>query len=574
MPHSSPALTTPVPASPLPTVREVLELPELQSGRPEVVAGAGAHGEGQDRDVRWAHVFAGTDVTGLLDGGELILTTGAGWPHDDAGLQQLATQLTEVGGAEDGAASGVAAIVLELGAHFTAAPAPLARLCDERGVPLIVLHRQVRFVQITQRVHQRILAAQTAALEARAEVHAMLTELGLNRSPVDYVVEQLAETVRAPVVLEGPSHRVVAFAGHGVDPAGALEPWHVAGGREPTPPEGSERVSVEARGTRWGVLTALPGPPHPAGRRTVLELGAFALALGRLADAESGGTGEQWLELGSKRVFDVLLGGRYRSDAELETQLAAAGLPIKGRLAIAATLRGTGNFGSHASLERAALETALRRAVAPDGRVIVAPVADTAGGRPILLALLSFAPDDPRASIDRTTPPLAARLAHELDMLVPGTTPTGWRAHLALGSPVRRLRGLVASLERLRAAGQLEATAEVGRVAVQLSERQALAHLVRGLAGLPELQEFAADALGPLIDHDRGEGPGHPGDLLRVLAAYLAHPTNRSAAANDARLSRSVFYQRLALIEELLGVDLADGEVIATLAVALLARTR
>lgn len=108
---------------------------------------------------------------------------------------------------------------------------------------------------------------------------------------------------------------------------------------------------------------------------------------------------------------------------------------------------------------------------------------------------------------------------------------------------------------------------------MQQAERQALAYLVRGLSATPEVQEFAADALGPVIAHDAASGPGHSGDLLLVLRSYLAHPTNRSLAAQRARLSRSVFYQRLALIEELLGVDLADGTTIATLTVALLARS-
>ncbi|MCB1273481.1 MAG: PucR family transcriptional regulator [Leucobacter sp.] len=548
---------------PLPTVREVIALPELRSGAPELLAGS----SGLDREVRWAHVFAGGDVAGLLDGGELILTTGAGWPGDERALGQLAEQLTTVGG------SGVAAIVLELGRQLTAAPPVFVARCDEAGVPLIVLREEVRFVQITQRVHQRILAAQNEALQARAEVHAMLTELGLNRSPVDYVVEQLAATLDAPVVLAGPSHGVVAFAGLGSDVAEALAPWMGTGGA-PTLPPGSEQVAVEARGTRWGTLTALPGPAHAAGRRTVLELGAFALALGRLADAE----GDDWLQLGSKRVFETLLGGRYRSDAELATQLEAAGLPLTDRAVLAATVRGTGDFRAHPALERAMIETALRRAVAPEGRVLLAP--DTGSGAPaddtgqVLLALISLPTDDPRAASTAGfgVPPLAARLARELDMLVPGPTPAGWRAHLALGAPERRLRQLIASLEQLRAAGRLSPTTEVGRVAVQLAERQPLAHLIRGLAGHPELQHFAEDALGPLIAHDAANGPGHSGDLLRVLAAYLAHPSNRSLAANRARLSRSVFYQRLTLIEELLGVDLADGETIATLTVALLAR--
>lgn len=542
---------------PLPSVAEVLALPEVQAGAPEVVAGA----SGEDREIRWAHVVAGAGAAALLDGGELVLTTGAGWPHDTEALNTLAHTLTTTGGV------GVAAIVLELGAAFNAAPQPLIDACNEQDVPLIVLHKEVRFVQITQRVHQRILAAQTEALQAREAVHAMLTELGLNRSPVDYVVEQLAVTLGAPVVLEDSSHRVVAVSLQGQQAPAILAPWTRAG--EPDPPDGSARVPVEARGTRWGVLTALPGPAHPAGRRTVLELGAFALALGRLADTE----GNQWLQLTSKRIFESLLSGRYRGEVELEAQLAAAGLPLKSREAFVITLRGTGNFGSHASLERATIETALRRAVAPEGRLLLTDDEDEQG--PLLLALVSLPQGDARLgwAEDRGAPALAVQLARELDMLVPDPTPPAWRAHLAIGPAERGLRRLVASLERLRATGKLPPSSEVGRVTVQQAERQPLAHLVRSLAGTPELQAFANDMLGPLIDHDASEVPGRQGDLLRVLAAYTAHPANRSAAAAESRLSRSVFYQRLDLIESLLGVDLADGETIAALTVALLART-
>lgn len=546
----------------LPTVREVLDLAEVVAGDPELIAG----GSGVDRDVRWAHVAAGRGVAELLDGGELILTTGAGWPSDPAELRAIAEGLATAGGV------GVAAVLLELGRGFSAAPPELVETCEAHGVPLVVLRREVRFVHITQRVHQRILAAQNEALVARAEVHTMLTELGLNRSPVDYVIERLADALDAPVVLEDSAHRVIALAAHGADPERALDPWVRADGRVPEPPPGAPwvRVGVEARGRRFGTLTALPGPAHPAGRRTVLELGAFALALGRLADPE----GDEWLRLGSKRLFAAVLAGRYRNDAELRAQLAAAGLLIEGRTLVAATLRpaaapgtrGKADFGGHASLERATLETALRRAVAPEGRALIA-LDDEADGT-TLLALLSFSADDARTGTGANTPPLAARLAHELDMLVPATTSPAWRTHLALGSPSTRLPEVVASLEEVRAAGRLGVTAEIGRVTVQQAERQPLAHLVRALAGAPELQRFAAETLAPLTSSP--EGP----ELLRVLAAIVAHPTNRSRAAKEARLSRSVFYQRLALIEERLGVDLTDGETIATLTVALLARER
>lgn len=542
-------------AQPLPTVAEVLALPEVQAGGPEVTAGTA----GLDRPVRWAHVAADTTIAKSVDGGELVLMTKSAWP-DDPRIQAAFT--------DELIAAGISAIALELGRGLTGAPREMIESCEAHAVPLIVLHREARFVQITQRVHQRILSAQTEALQAREEVHKMLTELGLNRSPVDYVVEQLAATLGCPVVLEDSAHRVVAVAFQGEDPATSLASWGAGG--DPTLSANSARVPVEARGTRWGFLTALPGPAHPAGRRTVLELGAFALALGRLADT----SGDPWLQLSSKRVFESMLSGSYRNDIELEAQLTAAGLPIRGRVILAATLRGTGSFGAHESLEHATLETALRRAVAPEGRVLITSEVGAGASAGVLLALISLPEGDARLddAAGRGAPTLAVRLARELEMLVPDPTPASWRAHLALGTPSTRLRQLIAALEQLRSAGQLAPSSEVGRVTVQQVERQPLAHLVRSLAGAPELQQFATDTLGPLIEHDLGSGPGHTGDLLQVLAAYTAHPTNRSLASKQARLSRSVFYQRLDLIEQLLGVNLADGETLAALTVALLAR--
>lgn len=551
----------------LPSVRDVLSLAELAAGAPELVTGE----TGLDRGVRWAHVVAGRGAAALLDGGELVLTTGAGWPQEQSEPEALAEVAIALVQADP------AAIVLELGSRFTAAPRALVEACRTHGIPLIVLHEVVRFVQITQRVHQRVLAAQNEALQARAEVHAMLTELGLNRSPVDYVVDRIAATLHAPVVLADAAHRIVAWS---ASDASVLEHWaeaqRLTPGINPELPEGATRVLVEAQGSRWGSLTALAGPPHPAGRETVLELGAFALALARLADPD----GEQWLELSSKRLFDTVLEGRYTGERELESQLTASGLPVSGRVLLGATLTGVGDFGTHESLEAAILSTALRRAVAPGGRVILAPA--TEYGTRTLLVMLSFPEGDPRLpsahSLDAH--PLATRLAHELSMLLPETTPAPWRAHLSIGVTARHPLALIASLERVAsggavlgvAAGSGSLSGSPSRVTVQLAAERPLAYLVRGLAGVPELQEFAANLLDPLAVHDATSGSGHSGDLLLVLSAYLAHPTNRSLAAQRARLSRSVFYQRIDLIEDLLGVDLANGETIASLTVAMLAR--
>ena len=92
--------------------------------------------------------------------------------------------------------------------------------------------------------------------------------------------------------------------------------------------------------------------------------------------------------------------------------------------------------------------------------------------------------------------------------------------------------------------------------------------LVTALRDDHRLLEHGERMLEPLIDYDLAR----KGDLLDVLGAVLAHPGNRTAAASASHLSRSVFYQRLALIGDLLGVDLDDGETLTALHLALLVR--
>ena len=61
---------------------------------------------------------------------------------------------------------------------------------------------------------------------------------------------------------------------------------------------------------------------------------------------------------------------------------------------------------------------------------------------------------------------------------------------------------------------------------------------------------------------------------LQACEARVAEAKAELERAQASHLSRSVFYQRLALIGDLLGADLDDGETIAALHLALLARRR
>ncbi|KJL39330.1 Purine catabolism regulatory protein-like family protein [Microbacterium terrae] len=526
----------------LPTVREVIALEAVADGVPEVLVGDDA----LDERVRWLHVSDSAGVARLLDGGELLLSTGSAWPEDPADLRRFIGELSD---------AGLSALVLELGTHYRYVPAVVQQAAAERGLALVVLHREVKFVALTEAVHSRIIAGQTDALRARDEVRERFTALALRGAPADFIVHQLAQTLSAPVVLENLAHEVVAAE---VPLAGEEELFHEWELRSRSAHRRDEQrrsrgiapgpddwriVPVEARGIRWGNLIALPGPPHAAGRTAVLEQGAIALAVGRLADGDV----DEWGRIGRRRLVDGLLAGRFAGTGGAAARLEAAGLPLRsarlyGMVISGAAVAVTAADAAVRSMRgRALVGSAPDGVVAPAAAVLLSLPADADFSDAVALdftrALL-----DPAADADRVTVSVG-RAANDLDS-----------ALLSLHEAVDLARG-----RRRRA---------VRGPHLRRAENRPLVQLVTALRDDHRVLEHGERMLAPLIVHDLQRS----GDLLDVLEAMLAHPGNRTAAASASHLSRSVFYQRIALIEELLGVDLDDGETQTALHLALLVR--
>jgi len=72
-----------------------------------------------------------------------------------------------------------------------------------------------------------------------------------------------------------------------------------------------------------------------------------------------------------------------------------------------------------------------------------------------------------------------------------------------------------------------------------------LAHAVSD----PELEQFIAEQLGPLLDHDARRGQ----ELVPTLEAYLAHGLSKTRTAAALGIRRQTLYARLRRIETLLG---------------------
>ena len=120
------------------TVGDVLSRDSFKYAK--VVAGK----EGLERQVKWSHVLEVHDFESLINGGEMILTTGGGLQLD------LPTQLKYVKKLIE---KDVACICIELGTHFKEIPSEIIELANTHAFPIIVFENTVKFVDITQDLH-------------------------------------------------------------------------------------------------------------------------------------------------------------------------------------------------------------------------------------------------------------------------------------------------------------------------------------------------------------------------------------------------------------------------------------
>lgn len=530
----------------LPTIADVLDEPAVTAGDPLVVTGADA----LDRPVRWVHVAPPSGGRHLLLGGELLLSTGVGWPADPEGISSYV---------EDLRAADVAGLVLELGGPYTEVPEALVTACESTGLPLVVLRREVRFVSITEAVHSRIIDAQNGALRERDRVHGVFAELNRRGSSTSFLLDQAARMLGKPLVLEDLNHRAVAWCSLDREPATLLRDWaarsrhaarHAVGGAAPYERTrwwaegGWLRTPVEAQGHRWGTLVALECSPTPEAAEVVLENAALALSLGRL----SGRGDEEWAALGQRHLLESLLTRSYVSLADLRVTFEAAGLRVADRDLVAVARRTRqGGVAEHLAQVRA-------RAAAVDVDVLCSPWADDP--QTTALFVLSLR----RARADRDEALLA--------LLEGGSPePPAVPSVIAVGPFVSSFGDVLASAEEAIALLQSTPLRSPERTVVHRSRAGALDVLLSRRRTDPELQSFVERVLGPLLEHD---GARHS-DLIAVARACVQHPTNRKRAAAACHLSRSVFYQRIQVIEELLDADLDDGRTLAALHVALVA---
>ncbi|MET9764335.1 PucR family transcriptional regulator ligand-binding domain-containing protein [Streptomyces sp. NPDC006372] len=536
-PPPAPDDRDPAPSGRPPTVADVLALPVLAAGQPQVVAGLAQ----LDRPVRWVHITELTDPASFLKGGELVLTTGMPLPEDAAGVRRYVDELTEVG---------AAALVIELVRRYHRPPDALVQACRVRGLPLVTLARDVNFLEVTQVVHALILGSQADAMRRTQRIHEAFTALTLRGAGPEDVVRAAAEMSGRTIVLENLAHQALLCEPSGSTVEEALADWErrsraaePADHTEVGGPEGWLTAPVSYQGERWGRLAMLRPPGEGPGfgpeHVTVLERTAMALTVARLIHSTP------WEHTAHRGALRELAEQRHHSPEDARARCAALGLPTEDSRFVAILVDlGPGAGGAE-------VETRLYQDLRSSG--IPALVGELSPGR--LGVLPALRPAQPWR-------PVAERLSRTALGLAPG-------AIVSAGSGVTDLADTARSFRE--AARVLEATPPGQPLPPDRSFHELpdvdLRRLLYALREDTRVQDYTERRLGRLIDHDTRHGT----DLLTTLGHYLDAAGNKTTAARRGGLSRETMYQRLRTVERLLDTDLESGEGRTELHVALTA---
>ena len=528
------------------SIKDVLELEIFQLAAARVVSGA-TH---LDRPVRWVHISELPDIARLLKGGELLLTTGMGFRGDPPGQRHYIDELVS---------AGVAGLIVELGSAVNQIPSAMVERAEERGLPVIALHREIRYVDVTEQVHSAIVNHQFQLFQHAESIARRFTDLALTGAGLKLILESLAGLVENPVVFEDLAHQVVEFATYAQPVDATLRQWeaHSRSGHDDAGERGIVHFSegeppcawigIWLRGEFWGRVHVLHIDSKPDELAAlVLDRAAATIALSLLAQRDASHLADRARSV----LITDLVRGRYSSTNELYRRARSLNVDLEGRRlgVLVIDIPRLPELAQSRPLSerdrqriRLAAMSEVRKAVARAQAVCLAGI--TEGDRVVALVGLKLR-GDPR--------PVLEAIAAE--------TVTGIGATEELEAVVgisRETRTDALPLAFEEASDAARYAWQVGhRAGVQHYDGLGLHQLLLHLSDRPELARFVESELGPLLAHDARSGS----PLLQTLRIYLARSGKKADATRELHIERRTLYRRLERLEKILGREISNHE--------------
>ncbi|KRE56724.1 PucR family transcriptional regulator [Paenibacillus sp. Soil750] len=166
------------------TVHDILQRPLFQK------AEAIATEEALARKVRWVHIMEVTQVGHLLNGNELILSTGIGWQDNEETSLSFLQQLID---------SGASGLCIELGTYTKQPLESMKSLALQANFPLIFFHEEVRYIDITQDLHTHFIHQHHKMVSDLESLSTKLNQLLLSGKGLQPLLKLLHETTQAQI---------------------------------------------------------------------------------------------------------------------------------------------------------------------------------------------------------------------------------------------------------------------------------------------------------------------------------------------------------------------------------------
>lgn len=512
------------------TVATALELPVLQRGVPEVVAGSGQ----LSRPVRWVHIAESPDVPSVLRGGELLLTEGMMFTGPGSDRSGYVAKLAE---------RGVAGVVFELSKRLPKVPADLHEAFSRHDVPLIVLHVPVPFIEVTEALHTLIVNGQYVALQEADDVQQQLNEVALSGASTSDLLDALAEAVTNPIVFERDNGGIAYLALAGASERDALAAWQLVARGLPGAPSSTRQPLPAVAGEELGSLTMLgwSGPITHA-HAVALQRAAVLISL-TLSHSRDGDALAAWAGRG---LLSALLAGEVAPMTAAD-RAASAGFSAPALLPVAVSR------SRHTARRLVSVENRMWRRLWDEvaqelrGRRMPAIMDVQSTNTPALVVIGLKDVNRRSAAADGLASCIASLAARHFGDRHAAVVSVGPAVHTWPSV----VDGLAVAVDAVP--GALFARPRDWHDALDVD----LDRLLWSLRENQDLARFTALHLNRLVEYDRRR----KAHLVATLDAFLENNGHKADAARALHLERQSLYNRLERIEKLLGVDLSDSEV-------------
>lgn len=168
------------------TVQSVLNRPLFNDA--EVMAGV----NGLNRKVNWVHIVEINKFGHLLNGQEVILTTGVEWTEDKTkGLHFLEQLITH----------NSSALCIEAGKHTRNFSEEMLTMADKNNLPIIVFNKEVKFVDITKDLHEVLLGYREHSWWSLENLYKRFNDTLISGGTIGEFLKVLHKSINKQIVL-------------------------------------------------------------------------------------------------------------------------------------------------------------------------------------------------------------------------------------------------------------------------------------------------------------------------------------------------------------------------------------